>query len=89
LQYVIANWPANFDARSTFAEPYWLCATCVPTLGAGLIGTEVSVWWHDDAEGYSGVVNAFDHVSGCHRVLYEDDEWEFLNLAVEPVLYAL
>ena len=44
------------------------------------------MWWKDDAQYYCGSVNAFDSVSGKHRVLYDDDEWEFIDLGVEPVL---
>jgi hypothetical protein len=66
----------------------WLCSVCVTELGTALIGAEVNVWWHDDEEGYRGTINAFDQVSGCHRVLYADGEWEFVNLAIEPTAFA-
>jgi hypothetical protein len=66
----------------------WLCASCVGRSGRRLIGKEVCVWWHDDLKAYRGVVNAFDEASGSHRVLYDDEEWEFVNLTAEPfVLY--
>lgn len=65
----------------------WLCAQCIAELGAALIGVEVNVWWHDDMGGYRGTIDAFDEVSQCHRVLYEDNEWEFVNLAIEPVMF--
>lgn len=32
-----------------------------------------------------GVIDAYDEASRCHRVMYEDEEWEFVNLAIEPV----
>jgi hypothetical protein len=35
---------------------------------------------------YKGTVNAYDNLSGKHRVLYDDGEWEFLDLCSEPVL---
>ncbi len=66
----------------------WICPTCVASCGERLVGREVQVWWHDDERSYRGEVNAFDEASGSHRVLYEDDEWEFISLAIEPfVIY--
>lgn len=65
----------------------WLCPLCVQDLGAALIGVDVTVWWHDDAQCYRGVIDAFDEASLCHRVLYEDNEWEFVNLAIEPAAF--
>mmetsp|Transcript_3685 Transcript_3685/g.3836 ORF Transcript_3685/g.3836 Transcript_3685/m.3836 type:complete len:206 (-) Transcript_3685:116-733(-) len=35
---------------------------------------------------YKGIVNAYDKLSGKHRVLYDDGEWEFIDLCAEPVL---
>ena len=34
-----------------------------------------------------GTIDAFDEASGTHRVLYEDNEWEFVNMAIEPVAF--
>lgn len=62
----------------------WLCSTCLSRARENLVGHEVQVWWQDDAQAYRGEIDAFDPVSGNHRVLYEDDEWEFVNLAIEP-----
>ena len=66
----------------------WLCPTCAhsETIGDQVVGRAVKVWWKDDAQFYCGSVNAYDSVSGKHRVLYDDDEWEFIDLGVEPVL---
>lgn len=65
----------------------WLCAGCVESLGPMLIGSDVSVWWHDDALSYRGSIDAYDETSKCHRVMYEDNEWEFVNLTVEPACF--
>lgn len=48
---------------------------------------QVLVWWHDDDCCYRGTVSAYDPISRRHRVLYDDGEWEFIDLAVESVLY--
>ena len=65
----------------------WLCASCVTTLGAALIGADVMVWWHDDTQAYRGCIDAYDEASQCHRVMYQDQEWEFVNLAIEPIAF--
>lgn len=74
--------------RTALNKPWsWLCPQCVQELGNALIGVDVTVWWHDDAQCYRGVIDAFDEASQCHRVLYEDNEWEFVNLAIEPAAF--
>ena len=65
----------------------WLCGSCVEVLGAQLVGADVLVWWHDDKQAYPGTIDAFDEVSLCHRVLYQDGDWEFVNLTVEPACF--
>lgn len=67
-------------------EWQWLCESCLSTNSKEIIGSEVKVWWHDDACAYSGVVNAFDPESDCYRVLYEDNEWEFIQFTQEVYL---
>lgn len=64
----------------------WLCPPCVLKQGAELIDKKVQVWWQDDEQYYSGVVQAYDAASERHCVLYDDREWEFINLGTEPVL---
>lgn len=64
----------------------WLCKDCVVKLGASLKGSKVNVWWHDDEKSYEGIIIAFDEVSKCHQIEYEN-EWEFVNLAIEPVAF--
>lgn len=65
----------------------WICGTCVEVLGGRLVGADVLVWWHDDKLAYRGTIDAYDEVSKCHRVYYEDDEWEFVNLTIEPACF--
>ena len=64
----------------------WFCPPCVLDQGAELIDKKVQVWWQDDARYYQGVVRAYDAASERHCVLYDDREWEFINLGTEPVL---
>ena len=66
----------------------WLCPACAHSgvVGEQVVGRAVKVWWKDDAQFYCGTVNAYDTASGKHRVLYDDGEWEFIDIGVEPVL---
>ena len=66
----------------------WICPSCTVDRGVELLGREVQVWWNDDYCAYSGQVNAFDAMSDCHRVLYQDSEWEFVELSRETYLIA-
>lgn len=65
------------------SEWQWLCGNCMIGYGDEICGLEVRVWWHDDECYYDGIFNAYDHTSRCHRVLYEDNEWEFANFSQE------
>ncbi|KAK2432284.1 Tudor/PWWP/MBT superfamily protein [Trifolium repens] len=49
-------------------------------LGNSLVGRRIKVWWRLDKTYYDGVVNAYDHVKGKHKVVYDDDYVEQLNL---------
>ena len=42
---------------------------------------------YDDQTYYPGTISDFDTVSQCHRVVYDDGEWEFISLGGEMVLY--
>ncbi len=64
-------------------EWQWLCGDCMTGYGQELCGLEVRMWWHDDSCAYDGIFNAYDSASHCHRVLYEDEEWEFANFTQE------
>lgn len=66
----------------------WMCGSCIGKLGEALVGRKVKIWWIDDYKSYSGTLTAMDEVSRCHCVLYDDQEWEFINLSVEPVLFS-
>lgn len=52
-----------------------------------LLHRRVFVWWSDDRVAYGGELNAYDPFSRRHRVLYDDGEWEFIDLCDEPVLF--
>lgn len=54
-----------------------------------LLHRRVLVWWKDDRCCYGGVVEAYDPYSRRHLVLYDDGEWEFIDLACEPVLFVV
>ncbi|WJX48637.1 hypothetical protein P8452_35175 [Trifolium repens] len=49
-------------------------------LGNSLVGRRIKVWWPLDKTYYNGVVNAYDHVKGKHKLLYDDGYEEQLNL---------
>ena len=46
-----------------------------------MVGKRIQVFWSGDSKWYSGIVDAFEPVSGKHRILYDDGEWEFAVLS--------
>lgn len=48
-----------------------------------LVGLKVKVWWPKDKIYYDGVIESFDSKNNTHKVLYEDNEVEILNLKRE------
>lgn len=95
--FEVTGWPESVALPKQYEGPaasstvpsgdwQWMCPSCVLEQGAGLIDKKVQVWWRDDAQYYQGVVRAYDAASERHCVLYDDREWEFINLGTEPVL---
>ncbi|XP_071690132.1 uncharacterized protein [Rutidosis leptorrhynchoides] len=52
-------------------------------VGENLVGSRIKVWWPDDKMYYQGVVKSFDCNVKKHKVLYDDDEEEILDLKEE------
>lgn len=67
----------------------WMCKDCLHKNGSSLIGLPIRVWWTDDAVFYCGIIDAFDSFSCIHRVCYDDDEWEFVDLSAEPYIVGI
>jgi hypothetical protein len=65
---------------------HWICSDCLTVKGKQLLQQEIQVWWLDDYCVYYGTVDAFDEISSSHRVLYQDEEWEFLDLSSQAFL---
>jgi hypothetical protein len=65
----------------------WICPSCVLNQGSALSGKKICIWWTSDRVYYRGEVQDYDDVSCCHRIAYEDLEWEFIFLGAEMVLY--
>lgn len=65
----------------------WMCPGCVQDLSEALTGRSISIWWKEDAVFYPGQVGDLDESSMCHRVVYDDGEWEFVHLPSSIVLY--
>jgi hypothetical protein len=65
---------------------HWICSDCLTVQGKQLLQQEIQVWWLDDYCVYYGTVDAFDEISSSHRVLYQDEEWEFLDLSSQAFL---
>mgnify|MGYP003386002597 CR=1 FL=1 len=69
----------------------WCCPNCVSTLTLDnkhhMLGVQLAIYWEVDDMFYFGTINGYDEVSQSHRVLYEDLEWEFLELNKECVFY--
>ena len=88
----MSGWPTQVKIPSVADKNKiawgWICPECVASGGASLVGRSVKVWWADDEALYGGKLDAYDAASGKHRVFYEDEEWEFISLASEPVVVA-
>ncbi|MQM14229.1 hypothetical protein Taro_047158 [Colocasia esculenta] len=48
-----------------------------------LVGAKIKIWWPDDKQFYSGVVDSYDPFSMRHKVLYVDGDEENLRLEYE------
>lgn len=75
----------NADAKLAWS---WICPSCVTNEGEALYGRRIGIWWVDDQLFYFGNVGDYDATSRCHRIAYQDNEWEFVNLGSEIVLFA-
>ncbi|XP_011082315.1 uncharacterized protein LOC105165116 isoform X2 [Sesamum indicum] len=51
--------------------------------GEELVSLRIMVWWPIDKTFYTGTVEAFDPLTKKHRIKYDDDEEEVLNLKKE------
>lgn len=65
----------------------WCCPHCITTLDKHLLGAQVAIYWEADDMFYFGTINGYDSASKSHRVLYDDMEWEFVDLTKECVFY--
>lgn len=85
------KWRSEWNAGLKSVFPWGvICPYCIESgsgRGFGLVGCCVKVWWIDDDCAYEGVVNAYDLSSGKHRVLYDDGQWEFIDLKDQPALF--
>ena len=66
----------------------WICPTCTQNLCSSLIGRKMCIWWWDDKTYYPAEVAEYNDWSGCHRIMYEDKQWEFVYLGAEIVLFS-
>ncbi|CAA3009848.1 muscle M-line assembly unc-89-like [Olea europaea subsp. europaea] len=55
----------------------------VKNYGAELVGEKIQVWWPMDKTFYPGIVNSFDPLTKKHKIIYEDEVEENLNLSKE------
>ncbi|KAI3463462.1 hypothetical protein Pfo_020125 [Paulownia fortunei] len=51
--------------------------------GEEMVNLRIMVWWPMDKTFYTGTVEAFDPLTKKHRIKYDDDEEEVLNLREE------
>ncbi|CAN0888181.1 Sister chromatid cohesion protein PDS5 homolog C [Linum grandiflorum] len=49
--------------------------------GEDIVGLRVRVWWPQDRTFYEGTVESYDSTKKRHKVLYDDNEEENLNMA--------
>ncbi|KAK1293627.1 DNA mismatch repair protein MSH6 [Acorus calamus] len=52
-------------------------------LGKDIVGSQIKVWWPDDAMFYNGVIESFDPITKKHKVHYDDGDEEILLLKNE------
>ncbi|KAL2533993.1 Tudor/PWWP/MBT superfamily protein [Abeliophyllum distichum] len=55
----------------------------VKSYGEELVGVKIQVWWPMDKTFYPGIVDSFDPLTKKHKIIYEDDMEEVLNLTKE------
>lgn len=93
MKYELEGWPEDAPRtlpsdRSKRDSWHWLCPNCLIAHPNEVINRKIQVWWNDDHKYYPGIIKAFDETSRRHCILYEDDEWEYINISVEPILLA-
>ncbi|CAN1325330.1 Sister chromatid cohesion protein PDS5 homolog C [Linum perenne] len=49
--------------------------------GEDIVGSKVRVWWPQDRKFYEGKVHSYDSIKKKHKVIYDDDDEENLNMA--------
>jgi hypothetical protein len=76
-QLVDPGWP---DTEPSDLDLHWRCPDCTLAKPAELINRSVTVYWPEDDAWYRGRICDFDASSQRHRILYEDDDWEFTFL---------
>lgn len=63
------QWIAAMDAKAASTKGWvWICPPCIAKEGASFVGKKCRVWWVDDSKLYTGAIDAFDELSGKHRV---------------------
>ncbi len=69
----------------------WLCPSCLKANSVAVADKQVrvAVFWSFDGAFYTGKVDKWDSVSGLHRIYYDDDDWEFVFLQQEVVIYSM
>ena len=77
------NWNPKRPARCRFG---WACPECIcrHADSGHLMNRRIAVFWSRDQCFYGGVVDFYDVASQRHRVCYDDGEWAFEDLSVEP-----
>ncbi|CAI9780025.1 unnamed protein product [Fraxinus pennsylvanica] len=81
-----ASGPANAKCKKNLApdkEKKSGRTRIVKTYGAELVGTKIQVWWPMDKTFYPGIVKSFDPLTKKHKIVYEDEMEENLNLSKE------
>ncbi|CAK8544398.1 unnamed protein product [Lathyrus sativus] len=59
--------------------------TSTPPSHSPFIGKRIKVYWPLDNAWYEGVVKSFDSVTSKHRIRYDDDEEECIDLSNEKI----
>ena len=82
---LLGSWKENGPPLDTLFEEVEEGSFAPLVLGVHCVGWRVSVLWPDNNLYYLGVVDDFNFLNGKHRVIYDDGNYEWLDLSKEGI----
>ncbi|KAL0056329.1 hypothetical protein WJX82_010064 [Trebouxia sp. C0006] len=84
------DWRSSLRVFETNGHPRlkdWVKDRCkAPDAGQPGVGSRICIFWPTERNWFSGRVAAFDHSEGLSKIQYDDDDTEWLHLAVESYM---